>query len=347
MTERWEINLLDRKNYVKRELGTCKSGTLEYSIFRSVTGSGELEYNDFKNEDIDWLHDRIGINFYKDGVKYPKGHWLMSVPEWQYDESIKKATISLTDKCALFDSSVGKWLTYNKGANVINTVIGIIKSKGETLIKATASTKTLSKAKTYAPDATWLEVVNDLLNTIGYDSLWVDDFGVFRLEDYVPPGERPIKGRYGAGGDYKMKRQFIDIADLTDIPTGFVAFTQGDEEVAGLIARVDLLAKHPLSASSRGYELLQSEQVEAADLDALKKIAQSRLNDKLQITRKAEYTHPMDDVELNDVVYNNHLLFKGPVVQRSISLAAGAVVKDTMRWIYTEGELPWLTSKKA
>lgn len=193
---------------------------------------------------------------------------------------------------------------------------------------------------------TWLQVVNDLLKAIGYGSLWADRHGRLRVEPYVPPGERPTVRAYGADAA-AMLPDWDDEAPLWDVPTGFVAYTPGTESAAGMRVRIDLPASHPLSAVSRGTpeaprHSLKTEQVEAANLSALSTICQRRLDDSVQVTRRATITHPIDGTEVGDVVTHVPAGITGPIVQREVALGLGAVVTDTVRRIYTGEDVPWL-----
>jgi hypothetical protein len=72
---------------------------------------------------------------------------------------------------------------YGAGDNVVNTVINICQSFGLN-VNIPASSKTFGKARTYHPDKSWLAICNDMLNGIGYYTLWADRFGTVKSRPY-------------------------------------------------------------------------------------------------------------------------------------------------------------------
>jgi hypothetical protein len=75
--------------------------------------------------------------------------------------------------------------TYNlaAGVNYIQAVIDIISAKG-LRYSIPASALTLPLARTWGPDKSKLDIINDLLNGAGYYTLWADRFGVLKSRPY-------------------------------------------------------------------------------------------------------------------------------------------------------------------
>jgi len=149
---------------------------------------------------------------------------------------------------------------------------------------------------------------------------------------------------YDAGVDiqYKLTREWEDSAPIYDIPTGVVAFSRGDQSAPGLIGRADLPDNHVLSAASRNREILKTVSVEATSQSVIDALAQRALTDAIEVTRRATIIHPVNSTEMNDVVKHGPLGFTGPVVERTVTMKLGASVKDTIRRIYTGGDMPWI-----
>lgn len=341
MSERWIAELLDARLNSLGELPRVRGGSLDWSIFRDVIGAGQLQLTRAPEPDIDWLSCRVRI-WWEHGQRIAVGTYLPAIPGDEQDGPVERFDVALSDLSLALTSVVGKWLTYPVGTVVTDKVAAILKARGLTG-SITASTDKLTTALTWEPEDTWLKVANDLLAAVGYDSLLIDPMGRAIVEPYTEPDQRPVVATYGGEpGDLAMLAKTTQEAAIFDIPTGFVVYVEGDEEKKGLIGRADLPDAHPLSAVSRGREVLASEHGEATSQKAADALAKSRLQDKLGITRRVTVTHPMDEVRLKDVVAIRGRGVTGPVVQRDLTLGVGAVVTDTVRRIYSDGDVSWL-----
>lgn len=342
MAEWWSVDLLDRQDRKKVTLSRIRGGSLDWSIFRAVPGAGSIELTAQPDVDIDWLNDRFRIWWHRGSHVQSMGIYLGQIPGWTQSGPVRQTTITLADKTEILNSPIGLWLTYPAGTVVVDQVVALIRDRGETAIQVEPSTETLRTALTWEPETTWLTVVNDLLAAINYGSLWCDTAGTYRLEPYVAPEARPIVATYGGGADHaRMLPSWTDEADLASLPTGFRVYVAGDDSTPGLIGKADLPTEHPLSAASRGRPILTTESGEATSQAIADEIAARRLQESLQVTRRAAITHPVDDTQMGDVIAHAPLGFSGAVVQRTIKLDVGAVVTDTLRRIYTGGDLPW------
>jgi len=340
MAEWWSVDLLDANDYSKGKLGTVRSGSLEWSTFRSVQGSGSLELAESPELTPNWLADRVRIWHHDGDTATSYGVYLATRPGREVDGPVTRYTLSLSDKTQLLNQPIGRWVTYAAGTVVSSTVVGIILAAGEDRAAVEESAATLATAQSFEPSDTWLHVANELLSAIGYGSLWADRDGVLSAGPYVAPEARPVVKTYGAG-EAKMLPRWSDEMDLSEIPNVVYVSAPGDETTPALIGRASNdNPADPLSTANRP-EVVHSEQVEAADQAAADAIAVRRLAELQQRTRRVTMTHPLDGTWLDDVVTHPAGL-TGPIVQRTIRLDIGAVVEDTVRRIYTAGEeLPW------
>lgn len=350
MAEWWTAELLNRQEQRLRSLPRVTGGRLSWSIFKPVAGSGSLELTRHPEVAIDWRRgDRIQVLHHRDDTITPFGVFLSMLSGWEHDGPVARASIMLADKCEALNSEIGAWLTLDAGVPVVDTVTGILTARGETRLAATPSTETLRTALSWEPDSTWLQVANDLLTkAINYQSLWVDTAGAFRIEPYLAPEQRPKGPTYGrrALGHRPLRKQFSDDQPTYGLPTGFRIIVPGDDATPGLIGKADLPPTHPLSAQSRGItDWLRTERADAAtSQEVADQIAQRRLTESLQVTRRATITHPVDDTQLHQVVGHGPFNIDGPIVQRDVAIGdgaagAGAVVTDTIRLIYTGGDI--------
>ena len=341
--------LLDRNDRQKAGELRLQNGSLEWSIFRSVQGTGSIDLTSGSVPQIDWMHDRVRITYHGRGGDIPFGVWLVSTTGWDTEGPITRTSLQLSDKTELLNWSIGEWFTLPAGTNVVQAVVDIITSRGETAILAEDSDATLLTAQTWDPtdgEVTWLKVVNDLLGLINYNTLWADLAGNLRLSPYTLPTQRPVVAAYGERPfDNLMTPNWSDEADFYRLPTGVRVHVEGDEETPGFVGRADLPPEHPLSAASRdGVPRLRVETREAATQAIADDIASRLLQESINVLRSVTLTHPVDQTQLNDVVLHRPTDLTGAIVNRSVNLQLGAVVEDRIRYNYTGGEnLPWLS----
>ena len=105
-------------------------------------------------------------------------------------------------------------------------------------------------------------------------------------------------------------------------------------------ARLDDPAS-PLSTHRRGEIVKVYDNLEAADQAVIDRHAQRLLTQAIDVTRRVTYTHPVDGTQLRDRVTLRRLDVTGAVVNRRVKLGVGPVVEDTLRHIYTGGQL-WI-----
>lgn len=339
--EYWTAEVLDS---LDRELGLMpgvKSGSLSESIFKSVRGSGTIEFNDL-NEDIDWLTSRVRIRHYRGETMTPKGIWLPAIPAWGWSWPLRSASLQLLDKTEVLNRDCGMWFSVNTTTNVVGLVLSIIAGVGESAVSIADSDATLNTPLLFDPEVTWLKICNDLLTAIGHTSLVPDGEGVIVSSPYVPPDQRTLVGTYGANpGDLRMKPKFTDESNVFEVPNIVNCVVPATDTAPGLIgtARNDD-PNSPLSTVNRGERPI-TEQIEAVSQKVADDTAARRLGDVSQVTRRITWDHPIDGTSLDDIVKLGPLNEVLALVQRETKMGVGAVVSTTGRKIYTGGNSPW------
>lgn len=371
MAEWWSADLLDSQDRKIATLPRVTGGSLDWSIFRDVQGQGSLDITEepivglvggdgelypsdwlFPSDDLfpggsdsgapNWLSDRIKLWHHLDGrAPEPQGIWLVTRPSRRHEGGVARSTLTLVDKTQLLNQPVGAWLTYPAGTVVTSTVLGIIYSRGETRANIEPSTETLRSAVTFEPKDTWLTVAGTLLRAIGHEDLYASLDGILSSAPYVDPADRPVVAAYGAGLD-KMLPTWDDEADISSIPNVVQIIATGTETEPGLIGTASNdNPDDPLSTANRPEIAHQEDVDEGTSQTAVDTIAAKRLAELQSVVRRATITHPMDDTRINQVVRHDPAAYAGAIVQRTVRLDIGPCVTDTVRRVYTGGELPW------
>lgn len=341
MTESWLIEVLTGEETPTGTRLHASSGRLDWSQFRAVQGAGTVQVTAAPG-DLDLLSGRLRIRHVSGDRVTPMGVWLLSASRWVRDATRATTELSLLDKTELLNSPVGAWLSIPAGTAPTVWVSDMLAAQGIRETSVTGSTATLAAALHWDPDATWLTVANDVLAAINYGPVRADMEGRLTVAPYVEPHRRPLAAVYGGEpGDHRMRPSWSDDAQTWSLPTGFRIVVEGTDDRPGLIGAADLPEEHPLSAAARGRVLLRTDTAEAADQSVADQIAERRLWEALQVTRRAQVTHPVDGTVVGDLVEHRPIGLKGAIVEREVELGLGAVVTDVIRHIYTGGELPW------
>lgn len=344
MVEGWRFDLLNRDGQTVGELSNAVGGSLEWSIFRGVPGSGTLTLDNpdrpVGGRTPNWLTDRIRATALLDGVEYPLGVWLVTRPSTATNipDRLNHATLSLLDKTHLLNQPAGVWVSFPAGTDVDVAVRDIVTNRTHEPVTGISETwAELSSAMTFEPDKTWLHIVNQLMQAAGHSSLHASRQGLLTSNPYTAPGDRPLTASYGPrDGDLVMLPQWDDDLNLHHIPNVVTVATDGTEDEPGYIGvAVNDSPTDPLSTINRGEVLVHESADAATSQEAANTIAARRLDSLSQVTRRATITHPLDGTWLDDVVEHYGAGFTGPIVQRSIVIGVGPVVTSTVRRIYT------------
>ena len=340
MAEWWSAEVLDRQDRPTGRHAQITGGSLSWNLDNAVTGSGNLSLSDAIS--INPYIERIQITHHSGTTATPCDVWVPSISGWSRSgQPVTTTTLALSGKTELLNRQAGRKVTYAAATVVTEAVEQIVRDHGEDRLTVAPLSATLETSLTFAATDAWLTIVNTLLAAINYRPLWADPVGVLHIEPH--PDRTPAAvASYGAGGQRMRRDQWSDQAEAWRIPTGVRIIVAGNQTTPGRVGAADLPDEHPLSAVSRGAPHLLTETGQAPSQVIADQIAARRLTEALQIARTVTATHPVDGVELGDVVRHLPRDLTGPIVARRINLGVGAVVEDTIRHTYDGGDLTWL-----
>lgn len=303
----WRFLLLDNRD---RELGLLdgvKGGSIEVAALSRLGGNGQLQIDE-RGQDIDWLSHRVQV-VYNPGIAGVEG-WPIATMMFTSPTLRKTAThvsydVTLLPKMAVIDEdAVTADFTVDTGVNVIDTVVGLLESTGETRIAATGSDRVQVNPQTWEAGTSKLTIINDLLTSVDYWSLWCDGAGQFRVEPYTAPGDRAVSMRFVAGDGAFHRAVWERAQDLSSVPNRFIVVGQGSEDEEPLVGVAELPAESPFSFESRGKWVTRTEEgVEVADQLAADALAARRLNDLLAPVARLTVEHAVVPLVPNDRVH--------------------------------------------
>lgn len=334
--ERIKIELLNSNDVSLGILGRSLGGSIDYSQGREVRGGGSLDIT--LSRDVNWEAARIKISravVRDNGEEVWFGCGVFIPQAGDEDWTAEGATMSLNllDKTALLKEPTPYTFSLGVGVNVTQAIRDIFTSLGETRVNITESNNTLSTPMTWDPRTTWLRIINDLLGTINYFSVWADGDGVFRADPYRRPADRPEVFPFRNDRRSITLPDFKVLQEPSSVPNRVIAYSrvEGEEEQLVSIATNES-ATNPYSYQNRG-EKWRTETLEDVDVttqEALDEYAIRTLIDRTSVARGVSFDHGWLPLAINDVVswYNSRadMDIKGVVVEYKIPLEEGSLM---------------------
>ena len=303
----WRFELLDRREVLIGDLeGVQPGGSVDFSASASIKGGGSITIVDI-GQDIDWLNVRIRPVCTIEGLsrEIPVGVWLPSAPTEDWSDLGRSWSVDLLDKASILDGDI--WthpssgnpeaFVAKAGQNVISVVRSLITQTGESVRAIENASVTLSSDRVFEAGMTRLQIINELLDSAGFFSLWVDYAGQFRATPYAPPADRSpaydVAAPFTAGDTSVMSPDFSRERDIFSVPNKVFCSTSGDGETEALTSvATNTDPNSPYSYPSRGRWITQIESdVDAVSQSALDLITRRKLADATAVTSKLELTH--------------------------------------------------------
>ena len=331
-----QAELLTRRDRLVGRLDGVTGGNVEFTSTTRLRGSGQLQLRD-TGQQIDWLSDRVRLSYrLATGEALPLGVWLLSAPTVTVSGSGRSWNVDLLSKLTVLDEDcVDKPYSLRAGSLVTDAVQQLITGAGEDRVTITHSVERTTGMMVWDAGTPVLTIINDLLDSINYWSLWVDGEGVFRVEPYVKPAQRPTTWMFSEGDASIHLPSWSRDQDLTGVPNRVVMVGQAEgDKPARTAAATNTSPDSPFSYARRGRWVTYVETgVEAATQQVLDDLANRRLIDRSTPSASIEFQHLPVPIEPNAAVeFSSQGVRARAVVQKwGLSLEPTALAKTTIR----------------
>lgn len=303
---RFRVDMLDGNENPLGTLDGVTDGELDWLANAMVKGAGNLKVED-TGQSIDFLTVRFKPYMLIEGLPdQPLGIFLVSEApdEWSPGRIWE---VGLLDKTTILDQdTLAETYALPAGTVATDEVISLIESVGVMNYAVTESAATLDGPLVWEPGTSKLRIVNDLLATIGYFSLYANFEGQLIAEPYVLPAQRPIFYQFIDGETSIYEPRFRRDHDIWKIPNRVTVVGMGDGTNAALTSTVDNTDPlSPYSIANRGRVIGYRETgVEAADQATLDAYALRRLIELTSPTASVEINHsPVPGLAVNQAVH--------------------------------------------
>lgn len=183
-------------------------GTVSRQMLAEIHGDFQLQLS----RELDWAHDLVQLYMTlsePSGItaRFNVGVAVLTTPDRSVGDTPATFNVQGYDRIYLLRRPVGDSYSVTAGTPVLGAVAAAFTAAGISgvLIDGTSADKTLPADMVWplvatgtdgvgdATATTWLNVINQLLASIGYRGVWVDERGYFRCDPYLNPTSRPAE----------------------------------------------------------------------------------------------------------------------------------------------------------
>lgn len=278
----FEYELYSKDNVFKKMLYNIENAQVDYGSLTRLKYSARIIMTE--DDEIDYLNDMIKVICVINEEKTPIGQFLFSSPKRKIgDLEVTRDCECYSKLKILDDDKTESRFTVLAGTNAVNEVKRIIGNSYPFSIPD--SSLTTSTDKDWEIGTPKLDIINDLLSVINYNSLTVDNNGVFISSPYVLPTDREVEVIYEDNEYSIINPDLEEDIDLYDVPNVIVRYTNSAEINPPLIAVYENNnPSSPTSTVKRGRKIVSAEEVsDVADLQTLQLITKKNayeMNDK-------------------------------------------------------------------
>lgn len=268
----FEYELYSKDNIFKKMLYNVESARVDYGSLTRLKSSARITMTE--DSEIDYLSDMIKIICVINNKRDAIGQFLLSSPKRKISDVETIRDCECYSKLKILDDEkIETRYTALAGTNAVNEVKRLIGNSYPFSIPDSALTT--STDKDWEIGTPKLDIINDLLAVINYNSLSVDNNGVFISSPYVLPTDREIQVIYEDNEYSTIYTDLEEDIDLYDVPNVIVRYTNSAEINPPLIASYENNnPSSPTSTINRGRKITSAAAVsDVADLQTLQLIA--------------------------------------------------------------------------
>lgn len=261
----FRYELLYKNMQHKKWLYNVTSCTLQWQTLTQLKSSAKISMK--HDDDIDYINDRIKVYAILNGTQFALGVFLLC-------SSDKNINVIATRECEcysllqiLLDMKLEERMQIVAGTNAINEVIRLIGTTN--IYSIPTNTKTLVTDKIYEIGTSYLEIINDLLDTVGYTPLYTNADGTYISKPYILPQDRTHTITLKSDVASLVKPEMVDSLDLFNVPNVFVAYTDNIDVEPLSYTYENNKADSLTSTTNRGRRIVEVRSFDVGTVDEL------------------------------------------------------------------------------
>lgn len=320
-------------NSSTNRLWNVVSGDISYTSLGRLKSSLSVKILEDELLNIDYMSDRIKPTVLIDGKEYSLGIYLISSPERTISSIGSERSLTCYSKLKILDNDKVLSRYYvGAGTNVVNEVIRLL---GSNPYNIPTSTQTTSTSREWEIGASKLDIINDLLDVINYNTLLVDTEGIFVSYPYKQPEERTHTIEYIEGKDSIISYDMQEDFDFFDVPNVFVRYTNDVDIEPPIVATYPIqTGAEVITLDGRLPNVSAEEVSDISDYETL--LAKCKRD---AFNNRSVYSHLIFETAINPVhgyldciwIKVGDINYKYIETEWSFNLEVGAKMKHTAR----------------
>jgi hypothetical protein len=319
--------------------GDFVGGRVEHANYSTLHGTASLGFT----RELDWgaalVRPWMELTGYVSGeaisnprvitARFHEGAFYTGTPSRTVEGSPITFTVDCYDRLSILNDYVGDSYSVAAGTPVLpqieEIILGLGVETGTYILDQSAAAAVTASAMTWAmvDNYRWLNVLNDLLDSVGYGGAWTDQDGLIRLQPYLTPRDRAAEWSYTDDRYRSMiGPQRTKERDFFDTPNRFVFWISNmPDDVAPVegngIYTYENQNDGDTSIEARGRTITYPpEGIEAVDHAALVAAAEARIDAVTSVKTKVKLPtapNPLSGHLDKYHVYDQGLSFLGDV----------------------------------
>lgn len=266
---------LDEENTYLGPLSSVVDGHVEQNWLADIKRKASFTIRD--DGVLNYLSDRIqpwvrlGIPPYgrNDWVEWPQGVFLLTTPTRTVDSSgrVLRQVDGYDALTVYADDLVSSRYTLLAGSVVTDEVATLLDTAHLTV---QASALTLSTDREWEPGTSKLKIISDLLDSINYESLSMDEYGRAVVQAYRSPTDRPAEYTYADDDQGLIVPQVDQTLDLFSVANHWILTVSNPDQDPLSSTYTNTDPASPTSTVRRGRTITDFRQeLDAADQTTL------------------------------------------------------------------------------
>lgn len=267
--EYFKYQLLDSKNEFIRNLDFVEKSNITYSSLSRLKQKATIDISMDTTSKID-INSRIRVIHVLNDVETTIGTFLITTPVQNITSSHKTISIECYSTLWLLDvnKTTGRHVV-NIGTNVVNEIKRMLSNYG-VHVNIADSTKSTSVSREWEIGTPILDICNDLLESINYTSLYVNEDGDYISTPYIIPVDRDVEFEYR--DDEKnniVETDIVSTLDYFNIPNVFVKYVNNPDTPDLIAIYENINPQSPTSTANRPRNVHSEEVSDVSDVQTL------------------------------------------------------------------------------
>lgn len=247
---------------------TYSSNLINFNSKAKIKRTGRFNITESEALDIDYLNDYINpvmLLHLPDGsvAEWSLGVFMMSSPLRTHRNASVVRDIEAYDKTLIaYDDKLTSRYILARGSVYTDVINTLLDGLGIWQKRITPSAATTQMVKEWEIGTPKLDIINQLLSEINYNSLWADAAGFFRSDPYIFPDDRSVDFIYRTDRKSIILDESKVELDLFSVPNKWVVVASNPDRAVLKSSYTNEMPASKTSTVSRGRTIVEYVQVD-------------------------------------------------------------------------------------